>query len=241
MKKLFILMLILVSFYSCSEEEIYIPQEVKFTLDYTFSKSGNMTRGTGEDVYNAFYDKYIKTKQLTPSTYSLTFKNKATGAIAEINGRWNSKDGIRLPVGTYTVSGISHRIYEGNLDLHSEYVSDTTFIYFNEEVNISTDQSVLNLTAKYDSYLLMFDAESIESIEYKGLMGWNIKKHDEVATLFINRLTDLSSKDDVINIKRTNGSSVIIHLKNLTFEKGKYYYFNDMTNSFDIPKMESGN
>lgn len=228
-------------FSSCSEDEIYVPQEVAFTLDYTFAESGSMTRATGEEVYSSFYDKYIKTKQLTPTTYSLTFTNKATGLIAEINGRWDDKDGIRLPEGTYSVEGISHRIYRESLDVHSEYVSDTTFLFFNEEVHITKDQNVLNLTAKYDSYLLIFDAETIRTIEYIGLKRWSLTNHDNLATLFINRQTDLASKDDYINIQRTNGSIAKIYLKNIPFEKGKYYYFNDMTNSFDIPKMESGN
>ena len=45
--------------------------------------------------------------------------------------------------------------------------------------------------------------------------------------------------NDIV-IKR-NDSSSSINLDNVPFEKGKYYYFNDILNSFDIPPMESGN
>lgn len=226
---------------SCSQnEEPYVPQEVELRLDYTFIENGSMSRTTGNDVYTTFYDKYIKTKQLTPTTYSLTFTNTKTGAIALVDGRWDSNDGIRLPEGTYKVSGISHRIINKGIDIHSEYVSDTTFISFNEDVSISPKQTTLNLTAQYDSYLLIFDSSNISIAEYKGLSRWNIKKHDNLFTIFVNRQSTYNS-NDYIKITRTNGSSATIYLKDIPFEKGKYYYFNDMTNSFDIPQMESGN
>ena len=44
-----------------------------------------------------------------------------------------------------------------------------------------------------------------------------------------------------ITINRNDGSPIDINICNLNFDLGKYYYFNDMTNSFDIPPMESGN
>lgn len=226
---------------ACDKNESDITQEIEFTLDFTFIESGNMTRATGEDVYGQFYNNYIKTKILTPATYELTFTNTKTGDIADINGLWASKNGIRLPEGTYTVKGTSHRKYNDALDLHSEYISDTTFISFNEEIHLTTDQTVLELTAQYDSYLLLFDATNISNIEYEGLKRWQLKTYDNLKVLFINRQSTLSTKNDCIKITRIDGTSITIHLKNIPFEVGKYYYFNDMTNSFDIPKMDSGN
>ena len=38
-----------------------------------------------------------------------------------------------------------------------------------------------------------------------------------------------------------NGDNLEVVFGTLPIEIGKYYYFNDITNSFDIPKMESGN
>ena len=231
MKKFWPMMLIIASvfcFTACSnDDEPYAPQEVELRLDYTFIESGSMSRTTGDDVYTTFYDKYIKTKQLTPTTYSLTFTNTKTGAIALVDGRWDSNDGVRLPEGTYKVEGISHRIINNSIGINSEYVSDTTFISFNEEVSISPKQTILNLTAQYDSYLLIFDSSNISTAEYNGLSRWNIKKHDNLLTIFVNRQSTTSYSNDYIKITRTNGSSATIYLKYIPFEKGKYFHYKE--------------
>ena len=44
-----------------------------------------------------------------------------------------------------------------------------------------------------------------------------------------------------LNINRKDGNEIVIYFNGLRFSIGKYYYFNDLTNSFDIPPMESGN
>ena len=235
------LLLITLLLGACDKNESNTTPEVEFTIDYTFIESGDMTRATGEDVYGQFYNNYIKTKILTPTSYELTFTNTKTGDIANINGLWASKNGIRLPEGTYTVNGTSYRNYNGSLDLHSEYISDTTFISFNEEIQLAVDQTTLELTAQYDSYLLLFDSTNISAIEYEGLKRWQLKTYGNLRVLFINRQSTVSTKNDCIKITRTDGTTITIYLKNLPFEIGKYYYFNDMTNSFDIPKMEAGN
>ncbi len=246
MKKVFSLMLFVTSFIcftACSndEDEFYTPQEVNLTLDYTFVESGSMTRATGESVYNDFYEKYIKSKQLTPTTYTLTFKNKNTGATtAIVNGVWGNKDAIRLPEGDYEVVGTStpQSVTNSSID---ECVSDTVFLSFSENVHITKDMTNLTLTAKYNSYLLMFDNENCNNVSY----GYNtyskeLNLCDKVYTLFIERLT-YGNSYNIISITRKDGNYVNIFLEGIPFEKGKYYYFNDMTNSFDIPKMESGN
>lgn len=64
-----------IGFTSCSNDEPTPiqsePEEVEIKLDYTFVERGNMTRSAGEDVYNTFYEKYIKTKKLTPKTFNI--------------------------------------------------------------------------------------------------------------------------------------------------------------------------
>ena len=246
MKKLFSMMLVVSSVVcvcsSCSEEEIYVPQEVSFTLDYTFAESGSMTRATGEEVYSSFYDKYMKTKQLTPTTYSLTFTNKETGAVATINGRWDKKDGIRLPEGTYTVNGVSIP-----KEVDFKEWSDSVYLTFDEVISLKKDDTHLSLTAKYDSYLLMSDAENTTNIACRctGLTS-SIKKgvpyDDKLFWLFMqNTYRDSKNYDYYLVVTRNDGQKSNINLVDIPFEKGKYYYFNDMTNSFDIPKMESGN
>lgn len=250
MKKLFSMMLIMASmmcaFSSCSEDEIYVPQDVAFTLDYTFAESGSMTRATGEDVYSSFYDKYIKTKQLTPTTYSLTFTNKETGAKAIVKGRWDKKDAIRLTEGAYEVTGTSVPLYKTK----EGEPSDTVYLSFNETINITRDMSSLVLQAQYDSYLLMFDADNVKEIYYQhyyssSYANSNVKhilyEAESVRSVFIRDLKYADDKPHYIYLTRNDGHKTTITLDKFPFEKGKYYYFNDMTNSFDIPKMESGN
>lgn len=248
MKKILSTMLImtsLVCFVSCSNdvEEIYIPQEVEFTLDYTFAESGSMTRATGEEIYSSFYDKYIKTKQFTPTTYSLTFTNKETGAVATINGRWDKKDAIRLPEGTYDVNGISVP-----QEVDFEEWSDSVYLVFDEIISLKKENTHMSLTAKYDSYLLMFDAENSTNIAcrctgYTSSIKKGVPYDDKLYWIFMQKSYYGKDKynDYYVVITRTDRQKSNIKLVDIPFEKGKYYYFNDMTNSFDIPKMESGN
>ena len=244
MKKMFYIGLLALILCSCSKEEVdTTPKEVEVKLDYTFAESGSMMR-SGADVYGAFYDKYIKTKKLTPTTYKLTFTNKKTGTVAQINGLWNSQDGIRLVEGEYEVSGTSHPIEEtSSLNIPS----DSVYLAFNETVNISKDAKILTLTAKYDSYLLMFDKANYSNITYNVFdiagAAKSLLETESLLTLFIKDLKYgiTSSYGHYIYLTRSNGQKSEILLNNIPFEKGKYYYFNDMTNSFDIPPMESGN
>ena len=224
---------------SCSNDEIYTPQEVDLTLDYTFAESGSMTRATGEEVYGGFYEKYIKSKLLTPKNYTITFKEKTTGAYVIIRGIWGEKNGLRLTEGDYVVTGTSHPLPQDNTSF--DEISDSVFISFSEEVHITKDMTALTLTAKYDSYLLMFDTEQTSKASYVyNTYSKDLKSCDGIYTLFVNSLT-WGNSENIIYLNRKNGKTVLVSLDKFPFEKGKYYYFNDMTNSFDIPKMESGN
>ena len=246
MKKLFYIGLLALALYSCSKEEVdTTPKEVEVKLDYAFTESGSMTRA-GADVYNDFYIKYIKTKKLTPAKYKLTFTNKQTGKVAQIDGLWNSQDGIRLVEGEYEVTGTSYPNHPKNKIRDEGYPSDTVYLAFNENVNILKDAKNLTLNAKYDSYLLIFDKANYNSVTYEAFNTGGPKpllESESLLTLFIKDLKygTTSSYDHYIYLTRTNGQKSEILLNNIPFAKGKYYYFNDMTNSFDIPPMESGN
>lgn len=247
MKKMFSMMLIMASFVcltACSnDDEPYVPQDVEFALDYTFIESGAMSRATGADIYNGFYEKYIETRQLTPTTYSLTFTNKETGAIAIINGRWDKKDGIRLPEGNYNITGFSTPIEKD----FKEW-SDSVYLAFDEDVTIKKDMTQLTLTAIYDSYLLLLDTENSQSVVCKcrnltSTSKNGILNHDDMIFWLSMQKTyrDYKANDYYLTITRNDGQKSTINLLDIPFEKGRYYYFNDMTNSFNIPKMESGN
>ena len=66
----------------------------------------------------------------------------------------------------------------------------------------------------------------------------NLKDIDNIFYAFFNE--DFLGHSSKIYVFRNNTNS-IIELDDIPFEKGKYYYFNDIDNSFNIPPMEEGN
>ena len=232
-------MLLLASFLglvSCANDEIYTPPEVDLTLNYTFAESGSMTRATGEEAYGDFYEKYIKTKKLTPKTYHLIFTNIDTKAYSEFNGCWDCRDGVRLTEGKYVVTGTSSPKQK------TINASDSVYLSFQDTVQIVRDMKELTLKADYNAFLLMFDAENIKKIAYnpgENNSPFPLNKTEE--NIYYLFMTGVYSNYTNISFERNNGLYSYVYLNRVSFEKGKYYYFNDMTNSFDIPKMESGN
>lgn len=231
---------------SCTKEENQgASQEVSFTLDYTFVEGGSMTRAAGAEVYDYFYEKYIKTKNLTPTTYSLTFKEKENrNIVLTIDGTWTDPTGVRLPEGEYIVTGKSQPI-EKETYYDYEYPSDTVYLTFDEEVKIVKDMSSLTLTANYDAFLLLFDVNNTKKISMRPDSRL-LTSDENVFWLFMRdkmyRTSSGSSKGYYdLSITRKNEDKIDIVLENIVFEKGKYYYFNDMSNSFNLPPMESGN
>ncbi len=217
------------------------PTEVAVSLDYSFMESGSMTKA-GDAVYSDFYEKYVKSKVLTPKTFNLTFTNVETKAVATIRGDWTKSHTFKLPTGEYEVVGTSHPAKQS---------LDSLYLTFNENVVISNETTSINLTANYDSYLLMFDASDKSSVKYSPGFSSNsiiepeLKTVDTIRYAFLRELWKTTSgKDtyayDIIIIKRGTLSSTI-QIDKIPFEKGKYYYFNDLSNSFDIPPMTSGN
>lgn len=251
MKKQSLLMTCLfasLAFTSCDKEaEVTVPQEANFTLDYTFTESGSMTRATGTEVYGDFYDNYIKTKVLTPRTYHLEFQSISNNtAILTIDGQWGTKGGIRLPEGEYYVVGYSRPIetYAKNF---TYLPSDTVYISFNEKVSINKEMTTLTLNAKYDSYLLLFDYGNMSKIELN--IGEKQLSHDNACYWVFAKENSWTNWDNGFSfthylsakIVRKNGDNIDVEFGRLPLTPGKYYYFNDMTNTFDLPLMDSGN
>ena len=61
--------------------------------------------------------------------------------------------------------------------------------------------------------------------------------------MVVNNLSTVSSEgnNNTLNLKYKNGDESSITLDAMPFEKGKYYIFNELSNSFDVPAMEEGN
>lgn len=241
MKNILVLGLLAFALCSCSKEKVdATPREVNLRLNYTFEGSGSMTR-SGESIYSAFHDKYIKTHTLTPKTYKLVFENTETGATSHQQGIWGKKEGIKLLTGKYKVTGESTPYMEdGSICI------DSLTIRFEENITITEDMTKLTLQAKHDSYMMFFDKANKKHIDYKYTNdGWNgeilnLKTIDDIYYCFISNTSNYSQH--IMYIYDTNNTlKVSFNFQSSPFEKGKYYYFNDTTNSFDIPPMESGN
>lgn len=254
MKKLVLLCFIAAIISSCKGEDPVNPnRELEIKLSYKFSNSGDMSRASNSDIYAEFYDQFIKPHILTPTKYSLSFKNIETNAVTTINGSWKDNTGIRLLSGKYEITGISHPTFAKAIGMPS----DTVYIAFNEIVTIGDNMTELTLNATYDSYLLLFDKQHSSNVSYRGkstnVSGESeiqLKSTDKLYWLFINgnEYTSISSSDNTyifknskMEITRNNGDNATIYFEGMPFELGKYYYFNDVTNSFDIPTMEKGN
>lgn len=219
------------------------PKEVTVTFDYSFWESGSMTKSTGNELYTTFYNKYIKTKTLTPRSYALALKNLKTGESSHIKGYWDKKEGIKLMEGTYEVTGTSSPKYNTEIKVDSVYLS------FKENIVIDKNTSSINLSAQYNSYMLIFDTNNTKAIKYNygtydESEGYyiNLPKSDNIYYMFIEKLLNEGNPAaNRITIHRNSGVKSTVYISKTPFENGKYYYFNDITNSFDIPPMEEGN
>ncbi len=240
MKKFLLTIAIAFAFLSCSEESPIeqSPKEVEVSLDYSFIESGCMTR-VGNSVYTEFYNKYVKTKLLTPKNFELIFKNKETGAVATIKGNWNKKHFFKLITGEYEVIGKSHPT-----TAYSMSCLDSLYLSFKEDVTITTATEGITLTANYDSYMLLFDQRDKTQIEYcYGGGGTALTENTDLKTIddiYYAFFCQLRGNINNIRITRNKEISNIV-LNDIPFEKGKYYYFNDINNSFNIPPMGEGN
>lgn len=239
MKKFLLVVSAVIALTGCGSDESDLaqaPKEVNVSLSYSLVESGSMTRNS-EDVYSDFYEKYIKTKQLTPKTFDLTFTNKETGATAVVKGDWDKNHSFKLLTGVYEVTGTSRP--------QTSNCIDSLYLCFNESVEITGSTANINLTAIYDSYMLMFDKSDKQRVVYQLSSGYGadsptsipLKAMDNIYFAFINKL--LANENSIV-ITRKDFSSTI-DMDKIPFEKGKYYYFNDISNSFDIPPMEAGN
>lgn len=218
--------------------------DVLVTIDYDFFDSGSMTR-IGDVMYQNFYEKYIKTKRLTPNMYEISFINKDRGDSVVIKGDWNKKEFITLTEGNYDVKGISYPT-TSMIPMQPFYISqDTISLVFNERIKVSKDISSIKLTAKYDCFMLMFDNRNFTNIRFGSFSPkTEARKLDEMYYMFFRDISLIkqiaSTHNAPLLCTRTNGSITELWIDKFDFKKGKFYYFKDTDGSFDIPPMEDG-
>lgn len=237
MKRILCLATIFAALCACSKEDASEPAEVSVSIDYALPESGSMSRG-GAELYAKFYNEQIATRKLTPSTYTLTFTNTVDQSTVTITDQWAKGHALKLLSGTYKVKGASASVekdYNGGID--------TLYLSFDEEIAIDAATSKITLNAKYDSFMVFFDAAGISNAQYYFADGGNygtkhtLAKVDAVYYFFIPRITNST---DQLLIERPTGNATI-NLKPMAFEKGKYYYFGDLPSDFNLPEMDGGN
>lgn len=232
---------------SCANDAYpaYDNEEITVLLNYSLMQSGSMSR-TAEEVYFDFYLSCVKSKRLAPKSFELNFKTDDNNTIKNINGIWDNNEEISLREGTYNVSGAS---YPQNAKSTPKYAGDSLWLAFNEAVYIHTESKTINLTANYDCFLLMFGASNINSITayYDSRLNstFTLNRFNNIYYIFVNQTYELWASsipiDLMLRIKRPSGTEIILNLNQIPFETGKYYYFNDITCSFNLDPMSAGN
>lgn len=215
-----------------------IGDEVKVYFIYTLGTSNGslMTRAikTNTEVFDEFYEK-IKTGELVAPSFDLTLTEINSGVVYSFKGNWNSHDLLTLRTGTYKIVGKS--------TAEGDNIQERCSFTFDEQIDISITSDVITLHAKYDSSLLILNNEQIQTLQnHNGSVLTSFFTFNTYRYAFVNGLLyNVENKDKAYILgKYTNNAEFKIFTGNLSFEKGKYYVYNNISCSFEVPPMEEG-
>ena len=237
--------ILLIGLYSCSSDEdsqeeqhSTTSNEVKVYFVYTLdtSNGNSMTRAakTNAEVFDEFYQ-MIKTGDLVAPSFELTLTEVNSGVVYTFKGKWNSHDLLTLRTGTYRVVGKS--------TAEGENIQEKCSFTFDEQIDISITSNVITLHANYDSSLLIFNNAEILSLQnFNGSALASFFTFSTYKYAFVNStLYDVAKKNEAYILgKYTDDAEFKIFTGNLSFEKGKYYVYNSISNGFDVPPMDEG-
>lgn len=225
---------------SSSNEDNYIPTEkkqVSFSLEYVFDiNSGDEMTRSNSDIYSDFYNDKIITKQLIPDNYAITFHCIDNGMDYKFSGKWSQNDMITLLEGNYTVNGSTWA--------DGKYIQEMASLKFVQNVEITKDTENVVLKADYDCFLLFFNKSNITSLKINNPSlsdGISVFTYKNTYYCFVNQPFSSYNSSLKFEGERSNGASFSINVMNAKFEKSKYYFFNDINGSFEIPQMQPGN
>ena len=235
MKRLTLLLVPFVVLTSCTKTTVDPSQEVEVLFNYVLPESGSMTRATAAEVYDTFYEKFIKTGELLPTLYTLSFKTMDGKEVASISGNWKNNKPVTLSTGKYQVAGFS----KGNVTANDYY--HRAPLVFDEVIEINENTSSITLHAAYDCFLLLFDAEgktyfkwSADGTASSGISG-DVNKAGDWYYIFAQGFKGTGSVEWYYGGKENR-----IWMSDYNFQKGYYYYYSDMAGSFEVPKMLPG-
>lgn len=234
MKRITLLLMALGVISSCGKTQPEA-QMVAVTFDFALPESGSMTRATAAEVYDTFYESYIKTRELLPTQFTLSFKTMDGVDVASISGDWSSNKPVMLSTGKYQVTGSS----KGHVTYNDYY--HRAPLKFDEVIEINENTSSITLHAIYDCFLLLFDADgktyfrwSADGSANNGTSG-DVNKAGNWYYIFVQQFGANGSVRWYYG-----GKENYLSMANFNFQKGFYYYYNDLAGSFEVPKMQPG-
>lgn len=232
---------------SCGSESEDTPKanlaQVSFTYTLDTSMGSAMKApartarkaGTNSSVFGEFYTK-IKSGDLVAETYDLTMTNLSTGEEYDFSGKWGSHKVTAIPTGRYKVAGTSTAT--------GDNIQEKCSIKFSQEVDVVAGSNDITLNADYDCFLLVFTDKNITGVKnYSGQNSRSLFTFGNYKYAFVNERLYASGyqTEAYIGGSFSDGTNFTIPTGTLAFEKGKYYVYNTLTNSFSIPEMEEGN
>lgn len=232
---------------SCSGESEDTPKanlaQVSFTYTLDTSTGSAMKapaktarKASGNSsVFSEFYTK-IKSGDLVAETYDLTMTNLSTGEEYDFSGKWDTHKVTAIPTGRYKVAGTSTAT--------GDNIQEKCSIKFSQEVEVVAGSNDITLNADYDCYLLVFTDKNITSVKnYSGQSSQSLFTFGNYKYAFVNERLYAGGyqTEAYIGGSFSDGTNFTIPTGTLAFEKGKYYVYNTLTNSFSIPEMEEGN
>jgi hypothetical protein len=260
MKTVLFLSLTIMMCLSCTKEPIDPANQgnVIVTLDFGFPASGNIT-AKSESSYLDFYTKYISSKVLTPKTYFLYFQGVNLHNYIQVSGKWGIPLLVALPPDRYEVGGFSW-------PTKYSACGDTCYLKFNETVDITQTSTNITLKAIYDCSLILLDttdvkstkliADTIKLPQYRNTVKTTMMKSEDFYHTFLsNNATNGVGQDKIegLSLKVTSRQKELItHPEEIPFyrnkwvdiplslyiwEAGKYYYFSNTSNGYNLSPM----
>jgi hypothetical protein len=245
-----------------------ITNKVSISLDYTFpSRSGDMAAKDGP-TYLDFYNQYISSKILTPRTYYIMFTSLTLHTGTGINGKWGNKVQAYIPPDRYEIDGYSQPTkyqvwgdtcylkFHDTIDITKTSTDVTLKALYDCSLILLDTTDVKNTILHADTtkwtYPALFSNTVKKTMMKSGAFynafysngpanGDGYYKADLYLTVTSRRIdTTYSSVHGVQTIYVHNRTGEIV-LSLYTWTPGKYYYFSESDNNYNLSPMISGN
>ena len=237
-RKLFAIAAVIVAMFtsaSCTKENTNQSDDARvwFIMHLDDSSGITMSKATNSEVYALFYEKLLD-GSLAALTYNLKLTEQTTGLEYTFTGKWGDQFISTIKSGKYKLVGDA--IAEGN------YIQEKCSFSFSQDVDIVAGDNEVSLTANYESFLLIFTSQKIESLQNNsGTVCEDFYSLGDYKYAFVNYLLyDVNYVDDACIQGKVDGKDFKTPTGKLAFEIGKYYIYNEVGSLVNIPNMNEG-